>query len=478
MAYVDPRESTAAFKQILARQGGGLLFHGSGSYPDSWPSYRSLVKRPDGYKPFEISVYNDIEKRDLFTLTLLVNPVDISIGQVYLANEAYTRRGWLPTLWGPQQITITASGISGAFYMGSTNLNSGDVGLTNYNRKDTLSFINLLSLIGIYRNNGYYFLEEIVNESFFGDRTSRVIDVIDHIKISYDGTEYLGSFNIFTIDEDATKPYNIAYNFEFVVSGIKGDAFEGHVRVPGRTVGDITIGEQGYNTRLSEIIQMDESELNADLALLKQRPDLDTSSIARGQLDEKLSEKFYDGTKYLAKDLPKTSYEEQPESVKAAVREAAYLMGLSELQLAAIIQFESAGTWNTRVGNPRSEAVGIGQWVDVAAQQMGFDNAIDLVNTVDTVEGQVSLYITYANRTKVRGGRTLQQAIDMQTTPQDKFNTYMIGHFLPKFVGLPLNTEIPQTYQDKNPGIVTLQDYIDFINREFDRLEGKNTLVQ
>ena len=157
------------------------------------------------YLPMRISIPNT--HGDEMTLTLLINPENMNHGKSQSMNTSYTRKGYVTQYWGPNQDLITATGKSAAF------MAVGE-GLTNVATLKTLGFHNIMALIAAYRNNGYQIVDRIDLQSLF----TRVIEVIPMVKLSYDGQEFLGHFNNFTMDDLAETPFIFNYNFEFVVS--------------------------------------------------------------------------------------------------------------------------------------------------------------------------------------------------------------------------------------------------------------------
>ena len=296
------RSSTKTLLELSQRQGGGYLLNREQSvYPITSDNYVFQDNAPKGYKPFQISIVDKGQKPEV-TLTLLVNPSDIQIGQVFLANNEYTRNGWVTTLWGKQQSTITANAVSAGFFLNavSTGFTSGapSVGLTTARRKETIGFVNLLSIISLFKNNGYYFLEDTDERTLFSRRINRINHVMDNVMISYDGSEFLGSFNSFTLDDTGDTPYHMKYNFEYVVSGVRGTTIEGHIRSNGNELGSkVELAIQGANTKLFDVILMSQEELNKDFKV----PPLERRKYEAKRkkwLDEtnlKEEKTFYDG---------------------------------------------------------------------------------------------------------------------------------------------------------------------------------------
>jgi len=101
-----------------------------------------------------------------------------------------------------------------------------------------------------------------------------VMYVVDSVLITYAGNEFIGGFNSFTLDEAGEDPYSINYNFEYVISGIRGTPVEGHLRMRNRSTDDarwntensrVILGVQGSDTKFAETLFMDKKEQNIDL---------------------------------------------------------------------------------------------------------------------------------------------------------------------------------------------------------------------
>jgi len=147
------------------------------------------------------------------TFTLLINPETWNEGKTNSYQNNYTRSGWVPQLWGPNQDTVSSTGKSAAFMTAN--------GLDNYQSEMSFGYLNLLALITAYRTNGYEF------EDFTSvDKITRVIKKVHGVQISYDNQILMGHFNNFTLDEDDEHPYIQNYNFEFIVSALSGTETE------------------------------------------------------------------------------------------------------------------------------------------------------------------------------------------------------------------------------------------------------------
>lgn len=137
---------------------------------------------------------------------MLMNPENLNHGKTNSISFDYTRKGYITQLWGPNQDILTSTGKTASFMVAG-------VGITNFFRKKSFSFLNFMALMTAYRNNGYQMLDPTDTQG-----VTRVVQTVSGVEIFYDNQIYSGHFNNFTMDEDAEHPYIFNYNFEFVVS--------------------------------------------------------------------------------------------------------------------------------------------------------------------------------------------------------------------------------------------------------------------
>jgi hypothetical protein len=142
------------------------------------------------------------------SLVMLVNPQEFRRSHENMVDFGVkVRTGNVVHTWFEQPIKINASGVSAAQYAIAADLSGG---LTNYNRLHSLSYMNLMSLLLIYKNNGMVYGQS-------GTWDEGVIILPGAVYIYYDDRLYIGSFDSFGITDDATKPHNLTYNFSFTV---------------------------------------------------------------------------------------------------------------------------------------------------------------------------------------------------------------------------------------------------------------------
>jgi len=112
--------------------------------------------------------------------------------------------------------------------------------------------------------------------------------------------------------------------------------------------------------------------------------------------------------------------------------------------LYSLIQFESA--WDSQAWNRTSGARGLIQFMPTTAREMGYADANDLVRKHPTAASQMTGPV--ANYFKKRGS----------SFPTEQ-SLYM-AVFYPRFKDVPPDTVFSDKVQAQNPGIRTVQDYI------------------
>lgn len=225
------------------------------------------------------------------SITLLINPSDLSIGSSFEVSSQFTRSNYVNTLWGANQGTILGNGSSAAFITKDGGLAGTSV--EGVSRRDTLAYANLMSFVALIRSNGYYQLttgtssqagssgqtavvgpstgssayeatsgeapkgvvsqtdvkveESSMVAGMLGYNRSGVVHVLDTVSICYGGTEYLGSFSSFTLEASGESPFAFTYSFEFVIAGLLGERVSGHIHDGKNSTSGVVIAVQGTN---------------------------------------------------------------------------------------------------------------------------------------------------------------------------------------------------------------------------------------
>jgi len=179
--------------------------------------------------PMTFTTWNQTTNASM-SFQMLVNPENVNWGKTNSIQLQYTRKGFITQLWGPNQEMISAVGRTASFMV------KGE-GLTSFSKRRSFGFHNFMALMAAYKNNGY----ELIDPLKLGQST-RVINRVSSILLTYDGNSVLGHFNNFTMDQDADHPYSMNYNFEFVVSNSSGvyQEIRGHFLPPVDTANNTT----------------------------------------------------------------------------------------------------------------------------------------------------------------------------------------------------------------------------------------------
>ena len=510
---IDNKKTLLAYKDIISHQGGGLLFSGDNYYPlDSNEDFFTAASRGSNNKNFYVSIYNQELDRDEVTLVFLVNPTDMTVGSTFVSSEVYTRKGWLPTLWGKNLKTLTISSGTAGFYVEGT-------GLTTYMRRNSLGFINLMTLISMFKNNGSYFLSNDNAPSFFNnDSYGRVINVLDLIKISYDGVSYLGSFSTLSIEETAEMPYRLQFTFEFIVSGLYGDKIEGHLRKGGNeTKTSIYLKSQGSDNSLAEIIMMDQQELNATYQITDQndpnfkeyQESLDARSASYNQFrlysKEEKAGKIIKHPEHYPKNIYKP-FESLSLDAQNSHKKLAKELGISLDAYIAQIVHEAGGFYDNLVQNPApaSSVTGLLQYSNGSAIDMvpkllaskvisqkeaerilaaSGEQAFVMCSIVNKDENQPKLIEAYLESKivviKKEDGSKYRTnaltAIKNANTEEEKRRLYETSIFYPAYTDESLDKLLPEYVRLNNPRIRTMRDYTNRTQERLDTLTVENS---
>jgi len=146
-----------------------------------------------------------------------------------------------------------------------------------------------------------------------------------------------------------------------------------------------------------------------------------------------------------------------------AVKSVAADIGTTPEELAQLIAFESG--FNPTIKNPLpdSTARGLIQFIDSTAQDLGFNNSLDLVTKYPTVTTQLNTPVR--NYLKKYAPYPTRQALYMAV-------------FYPAAQYWPSDKEFPERVQSWNPGIKTPADYLRLATRKAQtiQIQGGGTI--
>ncbi len=430
---LESKKTLFSIKDALTRQNNTFSVQTEIDFQDDSVT---ASKRP--IKPFTIYIGEAGSEGSITSLTLLINPSDLTLSSSHTTDNRYTRNGWIPGMWGKQQGTIVASGSTAAFYM-------FPVGLTRTFRRKSEGYLNFTGLLAFFKNNGWNFV--IGDQGVVKTRT-RVISVIDTVKVSYDGTVYEGSFSTLTFDEDAENPFKFRYSFEFILSGLLGDKIEGHLATEGNRNSGIILGSQNSDLTFRTVVNQDEALLNQDIR------------------DADVIKKAVE----LSPFLPRSgSFVSMAGSDIEALQETAGRLGIPPEWLAASINFETGGTWDPNIKNNGSSARGLIhsargliQFTNTTAKNLGYSSSLDLVTKNPTVRDQL-VGPVYEYLRKYGPFKDLKE--------------FSLSIFIPAYRKMDLNTILSDEVRQANPGINTVGDYYGFVKKEFDKASNKKQSI-
>jgi hypothetical protein len=143
-------------------------------------------------------------------LLLLINPSEFNRSYEHTTDSSVkTRHGHIVHMWIEKPFKISSSGVTAGQYVVDA---SGRGGLTTERRVHSLSYANLSSLVGIYKNNGRIFIGDEANPA------NRGVQLLAFtVFVYYDEHIYLGSFDDFGVIDSSDKPFNMSYSMKFNV---------------------------------------------------------------------------------------------------------------------------------------------------------------------------------------------------------------------------------------------------------------------
>lgn len=193
-----------------------------------------------------------------------------------------------------------------------------------------------------------------------------------------------------------------------------------------------TVVTQALEQTLDLAIRLDPSRSGVFYELFKVKVNNGVSTSAAGSTD--ISSKVEIGSVELN------------EAFMTEIKAVANRLNMNVIDLLLIMQFES--NLNPKAQNPTSNATGLIQFMP--------STAISLGTTVGAIYNMTSLQqLPYVEK-YFRG-------IIASTGPLKNLQDLCMGVFYPTYVGKPANTVFPSKVQRSNPGIKTIQDYVNLV---------------
>lgn len=131
----------------------------------------------------------------------------------------------------------------------------------------------------------------------------------------------------------------------------------------------------------------------------------------------------------------------------SAIVDTANAVGASPYMLANVINFETNGSFSPSKKNPNSTATGLIQFIEETAESLD-------TSTAELAEMSQLEQMVYVER-----------YLDQFEEPLNTEQKLYMSIFYPKYMTVDPQTTLPSNVQAVNVGIVKVQDYIDFANR-------------
>ncbi len=147
------------------------------------------------------------------------------------------------------------------------------------------------------------------------------------------------------------------------------------------------------------------------------------------------------------------------ESVKNALSDLSRELRIPMHWLFQIIKFES--NFNPQAKNPYSSARGLIQFIDSTARDLGYNSSLDLVtkhpSIVSQIKGPVRRYF-------------------LRYYPFPTKSSFYMSVFYPKYRNYDLDYEFPNYIKKVNPNIITIRDYVKWVDGGLD-LSGIYSII-
>ncbi len=139
----------------------------------------------------------------------LINPNMVSVNRETVDAQTFARGGWQTGIWG-DTTDISISGVTPGQYYAN--------GLEDGNLEATLSYRNLMELLAVYENNGYWYEAESQGNSYLpAASTRKQIKLHADVEFTFGNFIWKGMFQHMSVNDDATKPYLKAFDLSFTV---------------------------------------------------------------------------------------------------------------------------------------------------------------------------------------------------------------------------------------------------------------------
>ena len=144
-----------------------------------------------------------------FVYRFLINPKSVSVSHQTSDAHSMTRSGWQFGVWGEDTIDINITGVTCGQYV--------QTGLTDRWDEYSISYRNLMELVNLFENNGYYFEGESSTPSVFdANYTRKRIKMHQDVEMRVGNFIWKGMFTNMTVEDTADTPFLIKFSLGFL----------------------------------------------------------------------------------------------------------------------------------------------------------------------------------------------------------------------------------------------------------------------
>jgi hypothetical protein len=145
---------------------------------------------------------------DDLKLVLHVNPRSMKFSYSKIIERIQTKGGYVEQHFGDGTESISMEAVTGGFmrlFTGLVSITGNGLNLGG-TRRDTVAYDVYLDMLALFHNNG----------AIYDSRGQIIFHGI--IKLHFDGMDWLGWFNSFSVSEEAERPYQFSLSADFTIA--------------------------------------------------------------------------------------------------------------------------------------------------------------------------------------------------------------------------------------------------------------------
>lgn len=159
-----------------------------------------------------------------FTYRFLINPKSAQINRQTLDSQAMTRGGWQIGVWGEDTIDIQLQGTTAGQYFSTRIPPTAEgespldlEGLSDRFGEYSLSYRNLMELMNLFENNGYFYEGEAHEDMWAAPNyTRKKIKSHGDVELKIGNFIWSGMFANMTVTDMADTPFSLTFDLSFL----------------------------------------------------------------------------------------------------------------------------------------------------------------------------------------------------------------------------------------------------------------------